>query len=193
MIKDNFEKYSGLDGFFVDGALLRTCLYFKYGTKVNRISFDYSSIADDFLLFCESNKLIVSFVGATEEELINAIGYFKARYPKLIVGFSHNGYFSSSEFTHILHGISQSDVVIIGMGAPFQEDIAIKIKDNTNVKLAITCGGFITQTAMKKDYYHPLIKRMGLRWLQRMFLHKHVRNKVFCEYPRFIYRFIFVD
>ena len=77
------------------------------------------------------------------------------------------------------------------MGTPIQEDFAIYCLQNSKfIKKAVTCGGFITQTAIKGDYYHPLIKKLGLRWLQRAYLHKHVRDRLFRVYPKFIFSYL---
>lgn len=78
------------------------------------------------------------------------------------------------------------------MGSPYQENFSISLKNsfgNSRLKLIITCGGFLTQTSIKTDYYHPIIKKTGLRWLQRMVMHKHVRDKVFSKYPSFILKY----
>ncbi len=79
----------------------------------------------------------------------------------------------------------------MAMGAPLQEIAAAKIHEKNNHKLVITCGGFITQTSIKDDYYHPMSKKLGLRWLQRIVMHKHVRDKVLKKYPSFVIRYTF--
>lgn len=56
------------------------------------------------------------------------------------------------------------DILIIGMGSPYQEKFAVKIKkENINIPLTFTCGGFLTQTSIKADYYHPLVKKFGFK------------------------------
>ena len=78
------------------------------------------------------------------------------------------------------------------MGTPIQDQFIIEAKDSCpNVKLMFTCGGFLTQTSIKSDYYHPLIKKFSLRWLQRMVMHKHVRQRVIKDYPKFLISYLY--
>ncbi len=51
------ELTNQFDGFFSDGGLLCNLHNIFNKEKIDRVSFDYSSIADDFLTFCESEKL----------------------------------------------------------------------------------------------------------------------------------------
>ncbi len=76
------------------------------------------------------------------------------------------------------------------MGTPLQEEFLIRIKKAINIKILITCGGFLTQTSMFGDYYHPIIKKLGLRWLQRAILHKHVRDRLIKVYPEFLLSYL---
>ncbi|WP_261817992.1 WecB/TagA/CpsF family glycosyltransferase [Vibrio gallicus] len=189
-IKDNERLSREFHGFFSDGSLLCLLNNFFNENKIERISFDYSSIANDFLSYCEESDLTVSILGAKQDELSKTIVIFKDKYPKLKLGYCRNGYFSNDEFEGIMLSLKSSDVVIVGMGAPTQEEIAARIFKENNHRLVITCGGFITQTSIKEDYYHPIIKKLGLRWLQRIVMHKHVRDKVLSKYPSFIVRYI---
>lgn len=190
MLSDNKEISGGIDGFFIDGALLCYLHNATKKNKVKRISFDYSSISGDFLDFCNEKKLRVSFIGATDLELKVAMEKFSVKYPDINYGYSRDGYVKKCDERILFDGVDGSDVVIVGMGAPYQEEWALKIKKNCNVKLIITCGGFLTQTSIRDDYYYPIIKTLGLRWLQRMACHKHVRDKVFKMYPAFLRRYV---
>lgn len=181
----------GVDGFFVDGGLLVSLLKLRDGLRVERVSFDYSSIAEDFFIFCEQNKLRVSFVGATPNEMEAFLLHICKKYPKMLLGFCCSGYFSSDcHRAEVVEEVSKSDVVVVGMGAPLQENFSLDVKEFGCAKLVITCGGFFSQTSMRDDYYYSFVKKLGVRWLQRLILHKHVRHKVFREYPKFIIKYL---
>ena len=190
MIDENYLR-KGIDGFFIDGMLLEKLFRLKYGKEFDRISFDYSSIAKDFLEYCELKALTISFLGGNACE-IEAFGkHIKRKYPALVVKNIRNGFFSETESVdEYIRKFNPSDIVVIGMGAPLQEEAAIKFKEQKKVRLAITCGGFITQTSARADYYYELVKKWNLRWLQRLILHSHVRNKVIATYPKFLVRFL---
>ncbi|RJT25982.1 WecB/TagA/CpsF family glycosyltransferase [Buttiauxella izardii] len=191
MLKEDKSVSSSIDGFFVDGALLCLMHNIFNKRKVKRISFDFSSIADDFFRFCESHKLIISIIGAKKEELDKALIIFKKRYPLLRLGCCNDGYFGDGDIETIAEKTINSDVVIIAMGAPRQERVALDIYMLNKHRLVITCGGFITQTSIKEEYYNFIVKKTGLRWVQRIIMHKHVRVKVIKTYPRFIIRYIY--
>jgi UDP-N-acetyl-D-mannosaminuronic acid transferase (WecB/TagA/CpsF family) len=187
----NSKTAKEIDGFFIDGLLLIKCLNVKLNTNYHRISFDYSSIAGDFLQFCEKNYISISFIGGSTSDIIRFNLHLKKLYPSLIVPSLRHGYFSNqTDLFFYFKNLPKSDVIILGMGAPLQEEVAILAKKQKISKLILTCGGFISQTAMRDDYYYPIVKKLNLRWAQRIILHKHVRRKVISTYPIFLIKFL---
>lgn len=60
------------------------------------------------------------------------------------------------------------DVLILGLGAPLQDEWAIKLKGRcTNVGLIITCGGWIDQIT-QPTYYPRFAYKLRLNWLVRV-------------------------
>lgn len=183
-----------VDAFFSDGSLLCALSNLRRRTKIDRVSFDFSSIADDVFAFATSNKRKVALVGSTQDEVEEAKNYFEEKYPNLEICLARNGYFSVGDFSKVANELnnSKADIVIAGMGTPLQEQFIIYIRENClSVNLALTCGGFLTQTSMKGDYYHPMVKKLGLRWIQRCWLHKHVRQRLIKDYPLFVVQYLF--
>jgi N-acetylglucosaminyldiphosphoundecaprenol N-acetyl-beta-D-mannosaminyltransferase len=183
-----------VDILFSDGALL--CLFhnMSHKKKIKRASFDYSSIADDVFQYLLDNEVKLAIVGATNSEILLATGALKKNYTRLNIVYSRHGYFTDSiQKQSVIQEIfdSKAQVVLIGMGTPYQEEFSCLVKSRLPSGItAITCGGFLTQTSIKADYYYPIIKKLGLRWLQRMILHKHVRKRVFKDYPIFILNYL---
>jgi exopolysaccharide biosynthesis WecB/TagA/CpsF family protein len=181
----------GVDSFFTDGALLKIFHNLFYSTKkVERLSFDFSSIANDVLEWCQCKNKKVALVGAEPSEIIEAVKNIRKLYPTLNIVYSHDGYVKNKKVSEkVINNIieSEAEILICGMGTPLQEEFLLGFKDiSTSLQLGFTCGGFLTQTSIKPDYYHPLVKKTGLRWLQRMIMHSHVRNRVFKDYPKFV-------
>ncbi|MUJ21749.1 WecB/TagA/CpsF family glycosyltransferase [Aliivibrio fischeri] len=176
-----------IDYFYIDGSSL-VYMYNIFNTrKVDRVSFDFSSIADDVFNFALLNNLSVCLIGGTANESKKALVNLTAQYSKLNL-FCIDGYSNHNE---ILNMVSPFDIIIFGMGCPLQDNLAVMAKSKyPNNKLIFTCGGFITQTSINTDYYHPIIKKLGLRWLQRFFLHSHVRKRVLVDYPKFFKKYI---
>jgi len=186
----------GIDFFYSDGSLLqRLHNIFHPKSKVNRLSFDYSSIAGDVFNYAQRNKIKIALVGGTSDDISKAKDNIKICYSGLDIAYFRSGYFNETNdkyesFTLIEK--SNAAILIVGMGTPIQEQFLIEAKINCpNVKLMFTCGGFLTQTAIKSDYYHPLVKKLGFRWLQRVILHKHVRHRMVKDYPKFFLTYLY--
>ncbi|NQY88481.1 MAG: WecB/TagA/CpsF family glycosyltransferase [Colwellia sp.] len=193
LIAKRAELIHGIDYWFVDGMALCYLTNLRRKNKITRASFDLSSVGNNFLSFAADNALKVAFIGGAENEIELACQNLIKLFPNLNIVYSHHG-FIKNNFDDIYAQINNSgaNYIVVGMGTPMQEKFAIGCRDAClNLTLIITCGGFITQTAIKPDYYHPLIKKFGLRWLQRAYLHKHVRERLIKDYPSFIIRYIF--
>ena len=186
------EEYSRIDGFFVDGILLAKLLSLRYGVKIPRVSFDYGSIAGDFFSLCERYSYRVAFIGATETEVAAASKKISQKHPNLIVCYLRDGYVYDSDWQEIIEELRRvaADVIVLGMGAPLQENAAIRLSKSSSAKCIITCGGFFSQTAEKIDYYPHFINKYNLRCIYRFTKHQHVRRKIIGSYPRFLLRFL---
>lgn len=186
----NKSLINEIEYYFSDGALLCK-MHSLFHNKIARASFDFSSIANLFLQYSADNNISLAIVGAQQAEVELAVFKLKQLYPNLQIVYFRNGYIADTgELINELNKV-QPKIVLLGMGSPFQEKMAVSIKNHlTATSLIITCGGFLTQTSIKADYYHPLVKKLGVRWLQRMVMHKHVRNRVLKEYPKFMYYYL---
>jgi N-acetylglucosaminyldiphosphoundecaprenol N-acetyl-beta-D-mannosaminyltransferase len=168
---------------------------FFHKNKINRVSFDFSSLADDFFKYMQKNNLKIALIGAGPDEISGAVKNLQDKYKDLRIVYSRNGYFSSEVEKRELCGVlkdKKPDTIILGMGTPEQEECALYLNDQGLSCPIITCGGFLTQTAKKPDYYRPLVKSLNLRWLQRAIEFKHIRRRLFVDYPRNITRY-FLD
>jgi N-acetylglucosaminyldiphosphoundecaprenol N-acetyl-beta-D-mannosaminyltransferase len=191
-IANNQELIDKVDYWFVDGMALCYLTNLRREDKISRASFDLSSVGKDFFNFASENIFKLAFVGGSGNEIDLACRNLKELFPKLNIVYKHHGFIKHS-FEKIYTEIHESgaNYVVVGMGTPMQEQFSIGCKAHCpNVVLIMTCGGFISQTAMKPDYYHPIIKKLGLRWLQRAYLHKHVRKRLINDYPLFIIRYL---
>ncbi|WP_121627458.1 WecB/TagA/CpsF family glycosyltransferase [Poseidonibacter antarcticus] len=192
---ENPNLVDEFDVFFADGALLVKLHNIFNSKKIDRVSFDFSSIAKDVLDFANTKSMNIAFIGAKQDELNGAIKNIKTMYSNINIVYHRNGYFNSEEDYEICFDELSSltvDMLVIGMGSPYQEKFAVRVKNaGLKIPLIFTCGGFFTQTSIKADYYHPLVKKFGLRWLQRAIMHKHVRNRLLKDYPSFLIKYIY--
>lgn len=191
-ISDSMKK--DIDYFFSDGILLTKLNNLFYEKKIERISFDSTSLAYPFFRFCDERKLTIALVGAKEDEIDNFHKFIKIKFPNLIINFVSSGYFSHELKVDVIENTLSCDILIVGMGFPFQEEFLLDVKrqysTSCQLKIAITCGGFFTQH-QTRDYYPKFIDRFNLRWLYRLLYTPHVWKKVITQYPSFLIRYIY--
>lgn len=188
----NHEHLNEIDYIYIDGILLVKLFNFFNKTKIKRCSFDFTSLANNVFAYAAENKLKISMIGGKDYEIEKAVFNIKEKTPGLDIIYFHSGYFVSNiERQKVIDKVvSDSDILICGMGTPYQEDFAIEVKKRRPDLLTFTCGGFITQTSTRPDFYFKWIKKFNLMWLQRIIMFKHVRKRFFCDYPKFVFKYL---
>jgi N-acetylglucosaminyldiphosphoundecaprenol N-acetyl-beta-D-mannosaminyltransferase len=183
----------GFDMWFVDGGLLcRLSNMFRLA-RLDRVSFDFSSVADNVFSLCNSMQLRVGLLGGTANELETARRYLEARYPHARFAFVENGFFPDEDMDARIHDMAAQNlqIAVIGLGTPKQERFVLRLKEQVQAPaLLFTCGGFLSQTGVSGDYYPGWVKRTGLRWLYRALKHRHVRRRLLKDYPIFVARYL---
>lgn len=181
----HIDIYREFDGIFIDGSILVLFIRIFYRKKINRISFDMTSLAPILFHFAENEKKNIYIIGGTEGEIIKASECIKINYPKINLIKVRSGYFSSRSIREIIikEIINLSpDLVIVGMGANLQEKFLLDLKINGFKGIGFTCGGFISQIAQKYTkntitYYPYLINLLNIRFIYRMYKEKHTRKR----------------
>ncbi|WP_239499362.1 WecB/TagA/CpsF family glycosyltransferase [Pseudomonas putida] len=172
--------------YFCDGMLLSTFMSRMTGQPVQRVSFDFTSIADPVLRTAEQQGLGVYFVGARQVELDLFLLKIRHRYPHLKIAGSHNGYFDEVQARDIHADIRDSgtDILITGLGAGLQEQFVEQGMNLGYAGVAFTCGGFIRQQATATlNYYPEIINRLHLRAFYRMYREPHTIRRYLFNYP----------
>jgi len=183
--RKNTKLFQNFNLILIDGiSLVILCKIIT--SKIIRYSFDMTSIAPIVFNYCISNKKSIYFIGSREKTINNFIGVIKDGFPDLeIIGF-RNGYFENEfERENTIKQISQvnPDVIIVGMGTPYQEEFLIDLKKVGWQGTGYTCGGFIHQTAQGLIYYPYLINKFNLRWLYRIYKEPKLLKRYLFYYP----------
>lgn len=173
--------------FLSDGSVSAVVFGTIFGGKLNRYSFDFTSVADDVFRQCVDFSKPIYFVGSSDEIVSEFVRIIKVRHSNITISGFSNGYFSGYNYTQKANEIIESgaEVVIIGMGAPRQEDFSIALKQAGYKGSSYTCGGFMHQTAgTKGDYYPVWIDKINLRFLYRMVKEPNTISRYLFDYPR---------
>lgn len=177
-------------------AWVLTVLRFK---KVERRSFDFTSLAPPVFKACAKRNVGVAVVGGEDEDLDDAMAFWSARFSGLPLRNCRNGFFKDdAERVAYVKELAAAPVgaVIIGMGTPVQEEFAMLCLEH-GVKAAIyTCGGFITQSAKSPfvtGFYPKNVDRFHLRAFWRIYKEPHTRRRYFLDYPLNLLHFLCID
>jgi UDP-Gal:alpha-D-GlcNAc-diphosphoundecaprenol beta-1,4-galactosyltransferase len=185
------EKF---DCIFADGISLVVLYNWFSKQEIKRYSFDFTSIATIVFGNCVERDLSIALVGGTSSEVDAAAGVIESRFPGISIRLAMPGFFSTeAERTACLDSLKTSgiEVLICGMGTPLQEHFVLGARDHIpTLKVAFTCGGFLSQIASSEKYHNPLMSKLHLRWLQRAIRHSYVRKRLLTDYPKFFFRFL---
>lgn len=174
-------------GLRFDGLLFSSLNKTLLKTSIARRSFDFTSLAHVYFSFLQDNAYKVAFIGATELQLESFLGIIKARYPRLNIVAWRSGYgFETKEFCE-----PEVDFFLVGMGGLLQDRVAVELSEAYPSAQVMTCGAFISQTAMSGgDYYPYFLDKLNLRFLYRFYREPRVIRRVIYKYPVFIALFI---
>ncbi|MBO6658333.1 MAG: WecB/TagA/CpsF family glycosyltransferase [Pseudomonadales bacterium] len=182
----NNDALQNFHNIHVDGILL-VLIFRLFGHKVTRRSFDMTSIAPAVFEACSKSSSRIVTIGGTEEEAVLFNKQLATTFPSLDV-VSYSGFQISVE--DYLRELKRAEpgVVLVGMGAPLQENIALALYREFPAAY-FTCGGFITQSSIGMSYYPEWIDRFNLRFALRFTKERHYRRRFWLYIPGTIHFF----
>jgi N-acetylglucosaminyldiphosphoundecaprenol N-acetyl-beta-D-mannosaminyltransferase len=143
-------------------------LKFLYDIKIEKISgVDLIPILCDVAV---QNKYRLFFLGSTKEVIKKAVENVKRRYKGInICGFS-DGYFDIKKEDLIKKWIKKSkpDILLVGLGQPFQEKWIFKNLNYLKVPLCIGIGGSFDVLGGKVKRAPLFFQRIGFEWFFRL-------------------------
>lgn len=183
-------KYKEFDYIASDGILPVWMNSFFHVSKTIRCSFDMAGIAGLIFKYAISEKKRIYFWGTTSENLTKFLKVIRQNYPSLQIAGWHHGYVESLE-ERIWEDIqnSNADIIIIGMGTPKQDLMALKLKEKGYMGSVYTCGGFLHQTIEKINYYPFWINKLNLRSMYRLYKEPETLKRFFKTYPKFLFSY----
>lgn len=190
LLKNRSELYSEFDYICSDGMIPIVLNKLWNHPKSSRVSFDMTSLAKDLFTHIENTELSIFFIGSGESIIEMFVHTVKKVYPNLNICGYHHGYIKN-RFVEAAKMIMdcKPNIVVIGMGAPLQDEFAVYLHTEGFGGTVYTCGGFFHQTAVDIKYYPEWVDRFNLRAIYRLFKEPYVLKRILKYYPLFIFRY----
>jgi exopolysaccharide biosynthesis WecB/TagA/CpsF family protein len=191
ILERHLDVARGIDYWHVDGISLVHLINKSLNKDITRHSFDETSLAPVVFKHARENNLSIAIIGTTDEAVSKAVHQIEKSH-QIKVAYHRNGYFLNElETSQCISLISQMhiDIVICGMGTPYQENFLIKLKDSGWNGYGYSCGGYLHQTASKGDYYPPIYDKLNMRWIYRIIDEPKLISRYFLKYPVFFLKF----
>jgi N-acetylglucosaminyldiphosphoundecaprenol N-acetyl-beta-D-mannosaminyltransferase len=117
-----------------------------------------------------AGQVRVFLLGSQDDIIARAGAHLSERCPRAVITGTHCGYFGRSEEAAIVQRINatQSDVLLVGMGNPNQEEFLARNRAELNVGLAIGVGGLVDIWGGKLVDYPRWATRLRLHWFLRL-------------------------
>jgi exopolysaccharide biosynthesis WecB/TagA/CpsF family protein len=168
--------YSGFDYVGIDGVLLRSLLD-KDGPRTS------ADLVLPLLLDKAASGLRVALIGSTSHALERSAAVIGRRSASPIVVYRRNGYDEMIDAASAALELTASrvDLVIVGLGAPRQDQYVLDLAEHGVRGVILTCGGWLDQVH-KENYYPWFAYPLRLNWLFRL-----------CREPRRLWRRYSID
>lgn len=137
-----------------------------------------------------ANGIPVAFVGAKNHVIENAVKNLQSKIPDLNIVYYHDGYFDNP--MEIYEGLKQASpkLILVGMGAPYQEKFINNAKKIINPALMIGVGGSFDVWAGEVKRAPKIYQKLGLEWLYRTLNEPYRITRIFPALPLFLIRVI---
>jgi N-acetylglucosaminyldiphosphoundecaprenol N-acetyl-beta-D-mannosaminyltransferase len=172
---------AGFDLVLPDGIGVVKALAWIKGQAAARLSFDASSLYLPVFDRLERDRRRLFVIGAAPGIAATAMRRMQAEFPNVAYAGCLDGYRPLEEAVAAILRAGP-DMVLCGMGAPWQERLLLELRRRGFDGVGFTCGGFLDQLAEKPRYYPAWIDKAELRWLYRL-----------CKEPRRLLRRYAVD
>lgn len=178
----------GDDHVVIDGGTTARLVSALTGRPCESLSFDYGGVAVDALDRLSGTGARLALIGGTADEASRVATFLQDRHPGIEVVLARSGY--DTDTRDLTRNVvrARPDVLLLSMGSPRQEALALALKARLEHPTAIlTCGAFVHQTA-RHPYYPALYTRRNLRWLYRAMTTPHIAPRILRHYLPFLAR-----
>ncbi len=181
------ELLNSFDIIHPDGVGIYAASRFLYGENGFKERITGSDLYPGLIEECIKNQWKVFFFGH-DDETLDKISF---KHPKLKICGSTAGYnYNDDEVITLING-SATDILVIGLSFPKQEQWLFVNKDKLNFKVGLCVGDGIKVFAGIKTRGPKLFRTIGLEWAIRLLANpfKYFKRYVIGN-PLFLYRII---
>ncbi|SOD93434.1 WecB/TagA/CpsF family glycosyltransferase [Caenispirillum bisanense] len=156
------------------------------GGDLPRLSFDTTSLALPVLRRAAADRRPVLLIGGAAGVAPRAAEQVQAHVPGLDICGTLDGFRTPEAYAEAVER-SAPGLVIVGMGAPWQERLLLALRAAGALRCpAFTCGGYFDQLAGGLHYYPRAVDALNLRWLYRLLREpRRLWRRYLVEYPKY--------
>ena len=148
---------------------------------------------DDLCALCEQRGFRVFLLGSKPGITSDLILQLHSSHPSLEVVGHHHGYFSPEEEATLIETINHArpDLLILGMGSPYQEYWMVKCRDRLDVPVIWGAGGIFSYASGRVKRAPRWMRAIALEWLGRMLIEpRRLAMRYLLGIPNFLYQSI---
>ena len=165
------ETFRSLNYLMADGiAVVLTSRFFGEPLTIkNRINGDI--FAPILFKNVQNRQWSFFLLGATKEVLNKATASIQNAFADLKIVGTHHGFMATKEEElHVIEEINRSkaDIVLVGLGQPYQEKWIITYQNDINAPFLMGVGGYFDHVARRIDCYPSWIYKLRLNWAYRL-------------------------
>lgn len=117
------------------------------------------------------NNLRIFFLGGEPGVAEEAKKQLINRIPQLRIVGVHHGFFTHAEHANVIKEINRSraELLLVGLGVPFQEKWIWQFRNEIDVKLLFGVGAFLDFSAGRFTRAPLMFRNFGIEWLFRLY------------------------
>src|SRR3989339_113342 len=164
-------------------------IYLKYFKGFTNSKITSTDLQNDILHELNNRSKSIFLFGDKDSVLLKIVKAINIIYPNITVNGVHNGYIYDNKDVIIKINKSNSDVLLVGLGAGRQEKWILENRHSINTKVVMNVGGWFRYLSGEKTRAPLFIRKINLEWLFKLIVEfPRVWRRYFWGIPKFYYR-----
>jgi N-acetylglucosaminyldiphosphoundecaprenol N-acetyl-beta-D-mannosaminyltransferase len=155
---------------YPDGMSIVWALRLLCGERVERMT--GVDFFETFIQHASAQGVKLYFLGGRPGVAASAAKLLSEKYPTVQIVGTHHGYLTElTQIDDVLSDIQSSgtDIVLVGMGSPGQENFAVRYASRMSAPVIWTVGALFDYYAGMEKIAPRWMGRIGLEWLYRLY------------------------